>query len=378
MQAAGQILPFVATSCSQSGERAKTNVDSLFVALNSARIIDPPTPQAWSSLLALFPAATPFHSPAWINALVAAYKFKPLLLVFGPEASPRALLPLMEVKSLLGGTRAISLPFTDSCGFLVRASERREMESALTAAISSSNTRRWDSIELRGCQLSGATPSEQFLAHDLDLAVGEATLWKKCSSANQRNITNARKAGVTVRKDNSEAALKLFYRLQCRTRRKHGLPPQPFRFFQAIHEHGLAKDAGSLFLAEHGGRAVAAGLFLHFGTQVVYKYGASDERFLGLRANNLLMWTAIAEYAKAGFQNLSFGRTELFNDGLRRYKMAFGSRECPLPYHCFNYRMNSFIQVRAGALLRFVRPVLRRLPLAAGRLAGSLLYRHAA
>ena len=58
-----------------------------------------------------------------MNSLVAAYGYKPSLIVFGADNSPDALLPVMEVKSLLGRTRAISLPFTDACGLLLTKSK---------------------------------------------------------------------------------------------------------------------------------------------------------------------------------------------------------------------------------------------------------------
>ena len=45
------------------------------------------------------------------------------------------------------------------------------------------------------------------------------------------NIKKALKEGVEVQLHNSFESVKSFFKLNCMTRKRHGLPPQPFKFF---------------------------------------------------------------------------------------------------------------------------------------------------
>ena len=57
----------------------------------------------------------------------------------------------------------------------------------------------------------------------------------------------------------SAEAMQEFYKLQCLTRKRHGLPPQPLHFFLNIHRHILSQNMGMIVLARHQGQPVAAG-----------------------------------------------------------------------------------------------------------------------
>jgi lipid II:glycine glycyltransferase (peptidoglycan interpeptide bridge formation enzyme) len=155
----------------------------------------------------------------------------------------------------------------------------------------------------------------------------------------------------------------------------HGVPPQPFRFFAALQRHVLAPGLGWVISARWRDHLVAGAVFLHFGRHAVYKFGASDRQFQHLRPNNLLMWDAIKWHAARGYASLHFGRTSLANEGLRRFKVGFGSREERLD--CFHYHFGRAAYVttpdRAESPLN---AVFRRLPLPVLRWVGAALYPH--
>jgi CelD/BcsL family acetyltransferase involved in cellulose biosynthesis len=117
------------------------------------------------------------------------------------------------------------------------------------------------------------------------------------------------------------------------TRKKHGLLPQPWRFFANVHQHMIASGRGHLLLAEFEGRPIAGDLLLQFRDQMVYKFNASDPAFLHLRPNNLLLWEAIKLSAAQGCRTLDLGRCDEDNEGLRRFKLLWGSEERRLRYY---------------------------------------------
>ena len=153
-----------------------------------------------------------------------------------------------------------------------------------------------------------------------------------------------------------------YYALHCQTRRRHGVPPQPFRFFASIHRHLLARGLGWVIQARWRERIVASAIFLQFGRRANYKYGASDKDFQSLRPSTLLMWEAIKWHAAHGFDSLHFGRTSLANEGLRRFKLGFGPREVRLENFRYDFRRQEFVTTPDYAHSP-LNSVFRRLPL---------------
>ncbi|HUS34014.1 MAG TPA: GNAT family N-acetyltransferase, partial [Verrucomicrobiae bacterium] len=193
----------------------------------------------------------------------------------------------------------------------------------------------------------------------------------------RRAIRKAEKAGVKVEISRSLEGVKEFYELHCLTRKKHGVPPQPFSFFANFHRNVIAHNLGFVAIARLEGRAIAANVFVHFGTKAIYKYGASDENFQNFRPANLAMWYGVQWYARAGFDRLDFGRTEKANEGLRRFKLGWGAVERPIEYFKYDPRAQRFVSGKGESSLMRER-ILKRIPIPIARIIGSVLYRHVA
>jgi len=182
---------------------------------------------------------------------------------------------------------------------------------------------------------------------------------------------------VTVTVSGSLEAMKVFYALQCKTRKKHGLPPQPFVFFQHIHEHILSHNLGMVVIARHENRPIAASVYFQLGTRAVYKYGASDEAFQHLRGANLVMWEAIRWLTRQGAKTLHLGRTSIGNEGLRRFKLGWGAEEQKIEYVKYDLRKGRFV-TDADESTGWYNRVFNVLPIGLSRLIGAVLYRHCA
>ncbi len=239
--------------------------------------------------------------------------------------------------------------------------------------------RRWKYCEVRSDARNwpGATPSVSYYRHQLNLARPETELFAGLEGSVRRGIRKAEAACVRVEWGNQPRSVRDFYHLHCVTRRRHGLPPQPFRFFENIGRHLLETGHGLVFTASVDQRPIAAAVFLRQGGRATYKFGASDYGFQELRANPLLMWRAIQWYAAAGCTSLHFGRTSLANAGLRRFKRSFGAVEDQITYARFDYAANRFVASADRAHSR-LNQVFQRLPLPLLRWLGSALYPHLA
>ncbi len=95
---------------------------------------------------------------------------------------------------------------------------------------------------------------------------------------------------------------------------------------------------------------VAGAVFFKFGRKGLFKFGASDRSLQRLRANDLVMWSAIEELVRQGAESLHFGRTSICNEGLRRFKLGWGAEEDRIHYLTYDFQHSAFIMNRDRAL----------------------------
>jgi CelD/BcsL family acetyltransferase involved in cellulose biosynthesis len=340
----------------------------------SVRFVDALDDPAWDRKIAQFKGVTSFHTAAWCRVLKETYGFRPLYAVAEREGVLCGVLPLMEVDNFPKGRRGVSLPFTDECCALGEDAEVLEQLSG--AVMAEGERRRWNYVEFRGTPVAKARAAISFYGHRLELQSADMT-FARFNSAVQRAIRKGERSGVTVEITDTLEAVRAFYGLHERTRQKHGVPPQSFAFFASIHRHILQTGQGFVVLAREAELVVAAAMFFRFGDRAIYKFGASDDRFQGLRANNLVFWKAICALAEGAVTELDFGRTSLDNDGLRRFKLAWGSRESRLEYVKYDFRSKRFAEECDRASGWHTR-VFSVLPRPVCRWAGAMLYRRLA
>ena len=339
------------------------------------KIINPLDYPGWDELLLKTPDSSFFHSSQWARVLHESYNYKPLYFSSINDNAFRTLIPLMEVRSILTGKRGVSLPFTDYCEPIMTDNE--SFQASLNMIIEYGRKAGWKSIEMRtGNSFPRETsPFSCYCGHTLNLTKGEEQIYSNFRDSTRRNIRKAINEGVEVTINNSWESIKEFYRLNCLTRREHGLPPQPYYFFKKIYEHVISKDLGFVALASHGKKTIAGAVFFHLGEKALYKYGASDKYYQHLRANNLVMWETIKWYSQNGYKSLCFGRTEPENKGLIQFKNGWGAKESRIFYYKYDMGKGAFVKDSSGAT-GFYNKLFSHMPLPLLKLSGTLLYKH--
>ncbi len=345
------------------------------ISLTSA-LRDPSREPAWDEQVLAHAEHTPFFSQAWARVLTDSYAYRPCYLTAPFTGARAAQLPLMEIDTWVTGRRGVSLPFTDECRPLTSSPE--QARALIERAIALGRERRWKTLEIHG---GGELYDEvkafgtSFHGHVVDLRKSPETLLQSFEGSIRRGIRTAEREQVKVQRSQSVEALRSYYGLHCLTRKRHGLPPQPWHFFYQIYQHILANNAGFVLLAKHQDRIIAGAVYFHFGKAAVYKYGASDFAFQSLRPNNLVMWEAIQWLNRSGFETLNLGRTSLQNEGLRRFKQGWGSTDYPMWYLKYDYRLARFTPV-SDAAHGWHNTVFERLPVSVLKAIGHLLYRY--
>jgi len=341
------------------------------------QVVNPFDYADWNARLASLGSNSFFNTVEWARVLSLSYGYEPCYIVGVNGGDFVSLLPLMHINSWLTGRRGVALPFSDYC-------EPVGLDPALSDEVLDclkelGSEKKWRSFEVRSgkCLAPSCPASATYLRHAIDLMVGEQVLYKGLEGCVRTSLRKGEKSGVDVSLSDTLESVQLFYGMHCETRRRHGMPPQPFSFFKNLHEQVLSRGLGIVVTARYKGAAIAASVFCHFGKQALFKYGASDRRFQEFRGSTLVMWKAIQWYRQRGYAQLSLGRTAVANSGLRRFKLGWGAAETGLNYVKYDFQSQQFVSGTNNDLESGFR-LATMLPLSINRLIGNLLYRHMA
>ena len=337
------------------------------------QVVNPASNPDWDRLVSLHPEACIFHSAAWSRVLSRTYAHQPVYLCCSHQGSLAALVPMMEIHSALTGRRGVCLPFSDYCCPLIFNKDAHSL--VIDQLVKVAQERKWRYFEVRGGPAPhvSATPAVGFYGHTLDLRCGAETVIAQSEGSVRRALRKAARSGLSV--EAGGEGMPDFYKLHVQTRRRHGLPPQPLSFFMNIAEEIIKPGAGLIVLARSGSIPVAGAVFFQFGGKAFYKFGASNKAYQEFRGNDLVMREGIERLARQGCETLHFGRTSIGNDGLRRFKRAWGTIEERLEYFKFDMLKSAWVAHRDNAK-GFYNAVFGRLPIVVNRLAGAMIYPH--
>jgi CelD/BcsL family acetyltransferase involved in cellulose biosynthesis len=338
--------------------------------------IDPLTDPRWGRLVDEHPQSSIFHTPQWLSALQNAYGYRPLVLTTSGPGSPLTNgIVFCEVNSWLTGRRLVSLPFADHCEPLLAQSSDSDLP--LLHALGEVSRRRVKSVELRPVSWEPANAtafrrSDQFVLHRVDLRPPIETVYrgfhKDCI---QRKIRRAEREQLDYQEGASDELLEKFYRLLTVTRRRHGLPPQPIRWFRALI--GAFGSQLKIRTASKNGIAVASILTIAHRRTTVYKYGCSDHTASQYGGTPLIMWRAIQDARAAGHEVFDMGRSDLDNPGLIAFKEHFGAQ--PSSLHYWMYPAAPW-RVRNAGAGRLSHKIISLAPDSVLQMVGRLLYPH--
>jgi CelD/BcsL family acetyltransferase involved in cellulose biosynthesis len=345
----------------------------MMIEIDQLMRIDP-SDERWKAFVEADPLANIFHHPSWVGLLAECYGYQPFILGLSADGERiTAGLPLLNINSPLTGRRWVSLPFTDYCNPLYCDDEAyRQLVEALTHLSQDKNTPQ---IEVRWALADQASVQNhsQFVKHSLNLDQDIESISKSLHRTQRQNIKTAEKNNLQIVRGENLDSLRVFYHLHCLTRRRQGVPVQPWRFFELLYNRLIKSELGFILLAYAGDQCLAAGLFLHWQKTLVYKYASSGDTGQDLRPNHLLTWTAIRWGCDNGYKIFDFGRTDIENEGLRTFKNRWGAEEAPLSYSYFPAKT---IHSSKGRISSLMHVILRNSPLWVCRSTGELLYKH--
>lgn len=322
--------------------------------------------------------ATIYHTPEWRNAVTSTYPYKPHYLARVEGGQIQAVLPLMLVRSWLTGTRLVSLPFANVSGPL---GSRECFGPLLEEAIGLSERAGAKTLELRTqadlndveddrfCRVSYFVTSIVPLDSDPDV------VWKRLKGDVRTKVRQAARKGIEVRETSADEDLKHFYDLFVEGRLKHGVPPQPYRFFHNLW-HSMKPEQRMLLIAELKGKPVGALLNLAFGDTLCGGYIGSRLKYRSYRINQSLNWKAVELGCQRGHSKFDFLRTAKPSASLREFKLRWNAREVDLNFMYYPAVHGTAGSVEETAKYRLMTSILKHSPSFVGRLLGRMIYGH--
>lgn len=335
--------------------------------------IDPLVDHRWADLVQRSRCATIFHSPEWLAALCQTYGYEAVAFTDARPGEPlRNASVFCRIRSWITGRRLVSLPFSDHCDPLLETTDNM---AAMLTSLKLQVGPDADYIEVRpraSVSLDGFDAVAGFHTHSIDLTRDLTEIYAGFHRNHvQRTIRKAERLGLRIETGCTAGLLEDFYSLHAMTRRRHGVPVQPLRWFR-----NLVKYFGerlTVYLSRYDGLPASAILTVNYGSALVFKYGGSNVALNRFGGSPPLFWSAIKDAKAAGLTEFDLGRSDLSNPGLTAFKNHLGAQCRSLNYYRYTRRHPSAVAHWARTVGETLYPLV---PTKIQARIGSRLYGH--
>lgn len=282
----------------------------------------------WNQQIQGVSPLTPFHQVSWHRVLKST--FKDLAVeYYAIEQSGKAtsLIPIFKRKRF--GLKLMGSPlrgmFTSYLGPLSENGTEMDADEMLNRLfrVLSPDFFELASAPKHSLVIDGACPSETIL---VDLAPGEAELWKKMKKKTRNQVRQAQKAGVEIvgPETNDDWILEYYDMLSDTYRRRDMTPPTSIDFYRKLWQQLSPIGLLTVLMARFEGRIIAGGIYLVCDGAVYGLDGAMDRRYQKQRPNNLIEWETIAWGANQGLRCYDMLGANI--PSIAKFKLGFGGQ----------------------------------------------------
>ncbi len=291
---------------------------------------------AWDAYMAAHPAASPFHSRAWCNAVTRATGHRcTVLAARRADGAIAGLVPLHDVRSMLFGRALVSSGFGVDGGILADDANAAAVLADAVAALAAA--RGIDHAELRGGPVlpmrdapGWTVQADSHAGFIAPLASDDAAQLLAIPRKQRAEVRKALDGPLTVTTGTDRAARAVHYRVYATSVRNLGTPVFPRALFDAVLD-AFGDDGADILTVWDGDAAMASVLSLYWRGAVMPYWGGGLAAARRNRANEL-MYFALMRHARArGCARFDFGRSKT-GSGAYAYKKNWGFAPEPLSY----------------------------------------------
>lgn len=343
---------------------------------NKVIAIDPCEEPAWDEFIGRHPFGLIYHLSGWKSLIESSFgHMKGHYFVLKDSEKIKAALPVFEVKSWIFGNRLVSIPFATICDPLV--SNHNEYGLLWGAVKDLRQDLKSCYIELRALNATrfiDQSPGRNlFKFHFLNLETDIKTIEGKFHHSLRQKLRKVGRSGLNLRTGEDEKDLCTFFKLNIMARKRLGLPPQPFKFFETLWKIFFPLRV-KLFIAEYENTAIAGVLLFLFNGRVSAEFTATDWSHIRMNPVHFLYWETIKWAQSSGYRIFDLGRTGAGNTGLMSFKDSWGMERIDIPQYFYPDGKRSLVK---GAFVhKMAENIFRKSPDFAAKILGDLCYAH--
>jgi len=324
----------------------------------------------WDAFVRTSEDGSPFHLTAWKRAVETAYGHRAYYLMARRGHRVEGVLPLFEVRGVLGGRALVSVPYGVYGGICSNSPEATK--ALVDAAADLGRQRRVSYVELRQRRDLGLGLPTKSLYVAFARALSKSEENAQAIPRKQRRMTR-QGARYGLRSTIGRHHLDRVWDIYARSLRNLGSPVFPRRLFQALYDE-FDKDC-QVLAVWHDERIVAGVVTFFYEDQVLPYYGADlrEKHLYGVA--DFMYWQLMCHAAKAGYRVFDFGRSRE-GTGSYDFKRHWGFEPVPLPYQYVLLNGGQLPDVSpSNPRLQLVRRIWRKLPLTVTNHVGPFLTR---
>jgi FemAB-related protein (PEP-CTERM system-associated) len=284
------------------------------------------------AFVAAHPGGTPFHRPAWLEAVALGTGNRALALLSERGGEIAAYLPLNAVHSPIFGRVLASTGFAVGGGVLAAPGVD---PSALFAAAEELALRLSSPcIELRGGDLpanrSGwSIKTESHCGFVNPLAADDEAQLLAIPRKQRAEVRKGLDLPLTVEIGSAPQDREAHYAVYAESVRNLGTPVFPRALFDAVLDR-FGEDA-DILTVRHEGKAIASVLSLYHRGAVMPYWGGGTWEARRLRGNDRMYYELMLHARRKGCTHFDFGRSKT-NSGAYHFKRNWGFEPEPLSY----------------------------------------------
>lgn len=281
----------------------------------------------WDAFVRNTPGGSPFHLLAWKRAVETAFRHRAHYLMALRGGGLEGVLPLFEVRGLLGGRGLVSVPYGVYGGICATSASARE--TLVQASRDLARRVKAEYVELRhrsGQEVDLPTKS-LYVTFSRPIESSEEANLNAIPRKQRRMTRQGLKHGL--RAELGLQHLDRFYDIYAHSVHSLGSPVFPRRLFHGISQE-FGKDCELLTIWKDSA-PVSGVLTLFFEDQVLPYYGGARQEALAFAVNDFMYWELLCHAAKAGYRTFDFGRSRE-GTGAYNFKRHWGFDPVPLPY----------------------------------------------
>jgi len=326
----------------------------------------------WDAFVRNTPGGSPFHLLAWKRAVETAFRHRAHYLMAVRGGGLEGVLPLFEVRGLLGGRGLVSVPYGVYGGVCATSAAARE--ALVGASRQLAGRVKADYVELRhrSGQEADLPTKSLYVTFSRPIESSEEANLNAIPRKQRRMTRQGLKHGL--RPEFGLQHLDRFYDIYAHSVHALGSPVFPRRLFHAIGQE-FGKDCELLTIWKDS-VPVSGVLTLLFEDQVLPYYGGARQEALAFAVNDFMYWELLCHAAKAGYRTFDFGRSRE-GTGAYNFKRHWGFEPVALPYQYVLLDGSQMPNLSpSNPRMHFAVEAWKRMPLPLTKVVGPFLTRY--